>query len=120
MSLPRVVGGQLTVQANDRATDQRHAVFHAGLVQHMTGLEIVAAVQHHLGCGQELVQQSRVGFLLQGGDADIRVERQHRLLGGSHFGLTYALGTVGNLSLQVGEVHLVMVDQGDVPHTAGR
>jgi hypothetical protein len=34
--------------------------------------------------------------------------------------LTYALGAVGDLSLQIGEVYLVVVNQGDVPHTAGR
>jgi hypothetical protein len=34
--------------------------------------------------------------------------------------LTYSLGAVGDLALQVGEVYLVMVNQADVPHTTSR
>ena len=56
-------------------------MFHAGLVKHVAGLKVVTAVEQHLYCGQQLVQQSRISFLLQGGDVDVGVERQHRLLG---------------------------------------
>jgi hypothetical protein len=34
-----------------------------------------------------------------------------------HLGHAYAFGRVGNLALQIGHVHDVVVDDGDAPHT---
>ena len=112
----RVVHRQLTVKPNRRTRHQGLAMPVAGGIDQVARGKVVAAVQHHVGTGQQLVQQRRVGPRGQGCDLNLWVDGQNSLGGRLHFGLPHPVLRVGNLALQVGGIHHVMVDQGDAPN----
>ena len=111
-----VIGGELAIEANHRATDQGHNMFHTCSIQHLAGLKVVTAIEHHIGLLNQCVQQCSIGANGHGIDLATRVQGQHGGAGGVHLGLTNAFGGVRDLPLQVGQVHRVMVDQGDGAH----
>jgi hypothetical protein len=92
---------------------------HAGRVDHVARAVVVRAVQHHRGLGHELVEQGIVCALLAAINADAGVDGMHGRAYGVHLGLAHAIGGVGNLALQVGHVHGIVVHQGDAAD-AGR
>ena len=85
----------------------------------MAGAEVVAAVEHHVGGGHQRVEPLSVGTLLQADDAYLRVDGSDGLRRRPHLGLADTRQVVGDLPLQVGQVHGVVVDQRDRAH-AGR
>ena len=115
-----VVGGELAIEANDGAADQGHGVFHTRGIQHLAGLKVVTAIQNHIRLLHQCVQQCCIGAHGHGIDVATWVQGQHGGAGRVHLGLTNAFSGVGDLPLQVGQVHCVVVHQGDGAHARGR
>jgi hypothetical protein len=116
MRLARVVDRELPVEADGGPAHQRHAVLHAGAVDGVAGGKVVGAVQHHQGGGHQSVEQGSVGALQHRVDAHLGVDGVHGHLGRFGLGPAHPFQVVRNLPLQVGGVHHVVVDQGDVAH----
>ena len=85
----------------------------------MAGGEVVAAVEHHVGVGDERVEQRRIGPLLQRDDAHLGVDLAHALGRRLDLRPADARHAVRDLALQVGQVDRVVIDQRDAPD-AGR
>jgi len=85
----------------------------AGPVHRMPGAEVVAAVDHHIGLGDQPREQRIVGAQPMRLDADVRIDAAHRL--GRRFDLGHAhpRRVVDDLALEIGEIDLVVVDQRD-------
>ena len=116
----RVEDGDLCIQPDGGAADQRDAVAHAGGVDHLARAVVVAAVKYHGDAlGQQAIEQGRIGALRDGAHLHLGVEVGHGLRQRGHLGLAHARRGVGNLALQVGQVHRIVVDDGDAPDTAG-
>ena len=106
-------GRELPVETEDRGRDQGRARQVAGIVDEEARRKIIAAVRDQVVASDQVhgivgVEANRVTF-----DRHIRVDARHRL--GRAFGLGVAdpgLG-VGDLPLQVGERHRVVVDDAD-------
>ena len=88
-------------------------------VHRLARFKVVAAIEHHLGGGEQAVQQGGVGAQLQGVDAQVRIERQHGRGRRIDLGLADALSRVGDLALQVGQVDRIVVNQRQVTDAAG-
>ena len=82
----------------------------------MAGGKVVAAVEHHVGACYQRVEQRGVGAHGQGGYSCMGVERLQRGLGGFDLGRAHARGGMGNLALQICQVHRVVVYQGNVAY----
>ena len=85
----------------------------------MARREIVAAVDHHVGIRNQLVQQLRVGTNRHGPDPHQGIDPGHRLLHRSGLALPETLHAVGDLPLQIGEIDAVVVDHRDAANPGG-
>jgi hypothetical protein len=74
-------------------------MLYASSVDQMTGREIVRAVEHHAGLGDQLLQQRSVGLLLYSVDLNARIHCGNRSFGRLNLGHADALYGVGHLTL---------------------
>ncbi len=89
---------------------------HAGGVDGLPRGEVVAAVQHDVGASHQPGQQAGIDAQRHGVDHDVGVDRRNGRLCRRGLGLADAVGGVGDLALQVGQVHVVVIDQRDAAH----
>ena len=89
---------------------------HAGAVDGVAGGEVVGALQDHVSALDhgEIFQP-----LVNRNDGDVGVERSERRAGGVHLDGADRIGAVEDLALQVGEVDLVGIDEGEAPDAGG-
>ena len=90
----------------------------AGGIDGVAGGEVVGAVQHHVVLGHGGVEERGVGALRHHAHIGAGVDGQDGLAGRDRLGLTHPGLAVGDLALQVGLVHGVVVHQGE-PADAG-
>jgi hypothetical protein len=97
----------------------RDAVHHARVVHRVARREVVAAVDHHVvavdergGVGVREAPRHRL-------DVHVRVERGEPVARALDLGAPHVAGAVQHLPVQVAHVHLVVVDDAEVPD-AGR
>src|SRR5688572_11884290 len=85
---------------------------HAGAVDGVAGGEVVGAVQDHVGAFDhaEIFQP-----LVDRNDGDVGVERIQRRASGVHLDRAHRVAAVKDLALQVSEVDLVGVGEGEAP-----
>jgi len=108
---------ELAVEADRRAGHQRLAVLHAGAVDGVARGEVVRAVEHDIGAGDELGKV--FDSLVQWHDFDVGVHRAERrarrldLHGADRF------RAVKDLPLQVGQVDLVGIRQRQLADSSG-
>jgi hypothetical protein len=86
----------------------------------MAGGEVVGAVEDYVDAGGELVELPGIELLLQRGDGDFGIERAERGAGLVDLWQADALRVVEDLPLQVGEVDLIRVGEGELADAAGR
>ena len=91
----------------------------ARLVDGEAGGEVVAGVDDHVGLVDQFAQQPTLEARLDGGDGQLGIERQQGVARRVDLGAADVGGGVDDLSLQVAEVDLVVVDQDQVAD-AGR
>ena len=91
----------------------------AGAVDGVAGGEIVGAVEHDIGAGDQSVERFAGQALLQRDDPDFRIDGAQRQ--SARFSLAHAHPCLGveDLALQVGEIDRIVVNQGDFSN-AGR
>ncbi len=82
----------------------------------MAGGKVVGAVQHHVGLRNQFAEQGLAGALHDGRDLHIGVDRSNRLDDGLGLGVAHPREVVGDLALQVGFVHHVVVHHRDAAH----
>ena len=85
----------------------------AGGVDGVTRLEVVGAVEHHVGIGHQGRQRLRIGALHASIDVHVGIDRRDRCPRRVGLGRTHVGQPVRDLALQVGEIDLVGVDQRD-------
>ena len=92
---------------------------HAGAVDGVAGGEVVRAVEDDVGDTDARVEGGAAQSFLDGDDFDCRIDRRQRLA--TRFRLGHANPCLGveDLSLQVGQIDGVVIDQRD-PADAGR
>ena len=74
-----VISGELRIEPNHRATDQRHGMRNTSGIQRVSGGEIVCAVQRHIHLRHVFMQPSCICALRKNVDVNVRVERLHGL-----------------------------------------
>ena len=105
------IDADLRIEADGRPPYQIGFFLHAGLVHHLAGGEVVGAVQHHVGIAGQFTQQLGIRASGQGADLRIAVDLLQRRAHGFGLGLTDAGLGMGDLALQIGQVHLIVVHQ---------
>ena len=70
--------GNLAVETDARAGHQRLSVLDAGAIYRVTGVEIVAAIENHIGLGDALFERLAGKPLRDGDDVDVGVNFQQR------------------------------------------
>ena len=103
---------QLPVEADGGARDERPRVLDTGAIEQMPRGEVVRAVEHHVGARRQRFQLARTQAFSQRHDFDLGIDRQQRGASGFDLGVAERFGPVEDLSLQVGEIDLVGVGQG--------
>jgi len=89
----------------------------AGGIDGVAGGEIVGAVQHHVGVADQFCEPGCIGFFTEGVDLDMGVELFQCESGRIDLVHAYALFGMQNLALQIGQIDLVMIHQGDAANT---
>ena len=102
------------------ARHERRALRDTGAVDGVARGEVVGAIEHHVGLGDQLQQLRFVNARRQGGVFDLGVDLAQRRLRGQHLGFPDRARTVHDLALQVAEVDRVVVAQGKVTDAARR
>ena len=114
-----VVDRNLAVEADRGAGDQRPGVANAGGVDGLARREVVAAVDDHVGVGDQLGQAIGVDPLVAAPSTSMRgLMSPTESAADIAFGVPIRAQVVGDLALQVGEVDAVAVDDRD-PADAG-
>ena len=91
--------------------DDRDPAPHGGVVHEVARREVVGAVDDHVpALGEDAVDVLRREPLLEGHDANVRVQRLERALRGLDLGLAEPVGRVDDLALEVRLVDDVGVD----------
>src|SRR5207247_7742057 len=117
-SFVRLEDGHLSLEAVDRAVHDGDVVPHGGVVDEVTGREVVGAVDDHVpAVGQDALDVLRAEAFLVGDDLDVRIEGLDRALGGIDLRLAERLGRVDDLALQVRLVYDIRVDDSDAADT---
>ena len=83
----------------------------------MAGGKIVATIEHDASLADQLFQPLVFCPLLQGIDLYIGVDLFQRLLAGTGLGLADSCRGMQDLPLQIGQVYLIIVNQGDIANT---
>ena len=103
--------GNLSVEANARARDQRLFVFDAGAVHRVARSEVVAAIEHNIGLSDALLQRIAAEALTDSNDFNIRIDFQQGAARGNGFRNTDGIVAMHDLPLQIGEVDNIAVAQ---------
>ena len=97
---------------------------HKGLLGHNAGVvdeklrgKVIYAVDHKVVVGDQVGDVGGVDKLLVGIDRDVGVDVLHRLLGAFHLRLADVGRGMDHLTLQVGKIDLVGIDNADGAHT---
>ena len=90
----------------------------AGRVDGLARGKVVAAVEHHIRLCHQDVQQGGIGPCLHDFDLHLRVDGSNGALDRCHLGLAHASHVVGDLALQIGQVHHVVIDHRDMAHAS--
>ncbi len=109
----RLEGRKLALEAQHRGADQGSALAHAGIRDGVARDEIVRRVADQVVAGYEpagvaAIEAQRVRL-----DPDQRVQRRERGGEACHLGLADAVGPVRHLTLQIGQLDRVVVDEPD-------
>jgi hypothetical protein len=83
------------------------------------GGEVVAAVDHYVGARDERLERAQIHALRHRRHADLRVDGGDALAGGLDLGASDRGGVEQHLPLQVREIDVVGVDQGQVSDAGG-
>ena len=110
--------GDLGVEADGGAGDERLLRFHAGAVEGVAGGEVVGAVEDDVDIGEKRLQVVRVDSLLQWDDLHIGIQRGERGARSFDFLRADGIGAVKNLPLQVSEIYFVRIGKRDFPDAA--
>jgi hypothetical protein len=94
-------------------------VHHAGPIQGVARGEVIRAIEDDVGIGEQRLQFVCFDSLLQRNDAHIRVQGGECGARGFDFRRADGIGAVENLPLQVGEVDLVRIGDGELADAAG-
>src|SRR5512146_1703729 len=109
----------LSVKLNGRAGYQGSAVGQAGAVDGVAGVEIVAAIQYHVGLCDKFKQLCCIGARLEGDTLDLGVDVMQHSPRGGDLGLANRLGAMDDLPLQVAEIHGVVIAYDQLTDAAG-
>ena len=90
-----------------------------GVVEEVSGVEVVAAVDDEVVSSDEVVDVVGGQAQVVGVDVDVGVERAQGQASGVDLGLSDAVVCVEDLSLEVGAVDEVAVDEGEVSDASG-
>jgi hypothetical protein len=91
---------------------------HARAVHRVPRREVVAAVEHDIDTGNEIEKFFLLGPLLKGSNRNVGIEFRERCGGFVNLRAADALGSIQDLALQVGEVDLVGVGEGELAEAA--
>ena len=117
---PGLEGGNLTLEAQQGAGYERPPGQVAGVVQQISGIEIVTAVGDQVVVLDDLPRVFLRKPRLVGNQAHLGVDLGHGLLGAQDLGHADARGRVDDLALQVGELDHVVVDDAQGADPGGR
>lgn len=113
----RIKHADLPVKRDSGTRDQRHGMLDASLIHGVASGEVVTAVEHNGGGVHQLRQSFSLKTFLDGDDLDLRINLLQGLPARLDLGLADALCGVQNLTLQVGEVHLIIINQRNLADT---
>ena len=88
-----------------------------GRIHGMAGRKIVATVKHHVGVLHQLIEQRGIGTQRDGSHVDRAVQAGDGPGSGCDLRLAYARLGVRDLTLQVGQVNVIVVHQGQPADT---
>jgi hypothetical protein len=94
-------------------------VLHAGTVERVARGEVVGAVEDDVHAREQWLEILRFDSLLQRNNLHARIEGRQRGLRRLDLWRAYAVGAVEDLPLQVGEVDLVRIGEGELADAAG-
>ena len=109
----------LPVKAHARARHQRFFVRDTCAINCVARGEVVAAVEHHIGLGDQRVERRAGDPLFHQLDFCFGIDRRQRIACRLHLGLADRLRAMHDLPLQVGQINVVVVAQRECAH-AGR
>jgi len=112
---------QLTFKTEDAAIDIGNAELDAGIVDQIAGGEIICPVNHNIPAfakdGQGIFRcQRRVVF----DNLNIGIQIEHSRGGAVQFGKPDRADAVNHLTLQIGEIHHIVIDQSNAPDASRR
>src|SRR5205807_6975355 len=109
----RLEDGDLAFESKDRAVHDRYAMFHGRVVQEIPRGEVVGPIDHEVVPLDDAVDVRGPQALLVADDLHVRVQRLERALRGRYLRLADAVGRVQDLSLQIGEIDDIGVDDAE-------
>src|SRR5207302_3643629 len=112
-ALERLEDGDLALESEDRAVYDRYAMFHRRVVQEIARGEVVGPIDHEVVALDDPVDVRGREALLVADDLHVRVQRLERALRGRDLRLADAIGRVQDLSLQIGEIDDIGVDDAE-------
>jgi hypothetical protein len=99
---------------HDRLTE-----LHGGVVDDVTGIEVVATIDDHVVPGHELERVALVETERVHDDLDVRIQLGEGLLGGLGLERTYGLGVVNDLALKVACLDAIGIHDPNGPQARG-
>ena len=98
----------------------RYAMFHRRVVQEIARGEVVGPIDHEVVALDDPVDVRGREALLVADDLHVRVQRLERALRGRYLRLADAVGRVQDLSLQIGEIDDIGIDDPKCADAGGR
>jgi hypothetical protein len=93
---------------------------HAGTIDCVARCEIVRAIQNDIAFPDQIVQLLLFQPLRKNVKVNVRIQRGKRGSSGLDFARAYRLGAVKNLALQVGEIDVFRIGDGEAAESARR
>src|SRR5206468_11763248 len=111
--------GDLAVEAYARTRHEGFTVPDASAVDRVACREVVSGVHHNVGLIHHFLETRPLHPFGDCDDLHLGIDARERPLRGRDFLCTDGIGVVDDLALEVGQIYLVVIAQGDAADAAG-